>query len=463
MNQQMQKFGKEAVVIGASIGGILAARALADSYERVTIIERDDFPTPGEQRKGVPQGRHAHGLLASGFEIMESFFPGMKEELLAQGAMTGSVTDSVRWNMGPGYHVRFDCSLHGMNVSRPLLEAHLRSRLQALPNVRAISGCDVLGLVTSADNNRVCGVRILRRRDGSAEEVLDAALVVDASGRGSRSPVWLEAMGYERPQEEQVKINIAYTSRVYRRDHRAMNGDRGAIIAPTSENPRVGVILAMEGDRWIVTLAGYMGDSAPMDEAGFLAYARSLNAPEIADVIQSAEPISEPVQFKYPSSQRRRYEQMKRFPDGYLVFGDAICSFNPIYGQGMSVAAQESAVLHQCLRQGAEGLAQRFFTQAAKVIDIPWSIAVGSDLKFPEVQGPRSKQTSFINWYLDKLHNVACFDKTVSLAFHKVTNLKAPPPSLMHPKIAMRVLLGNLFPPRAARSAERRKPQAAKA
>ena len=463
MNQKMHRFGKEAVVIGASIGGILAARALADAFERVTIIERDEFPHPGEQRKGVPQGRHAHGLLASGFEIMESFFPGMKEELLAQGAMTGSVTESVRWNMGPGYHVRFHCALHGMNVSRPLLEAHMRSRLLALPNVRAITGCDVLGLVTSDDNNRVCGVRILRHRDGSAEEALDAALVVDASGRGSRSPAWLEAMGYERPNEEQVKVNIAYTSRVYRRDLRALNGDRGAIIAPTSENHRVGVILAMEGDRWIVTLAGYMGESAPMDEEGFLAYASSLNAPEIADVIQNAEPLSDPVLFKYPSSQRRRYENMKRFPEGYLVFGDAICSFNPIYGQGMSVAAQEAAVLHQCLRQGADGLAQRFFTQAGKVIDNPWSIAVGSDLRFPEVEGPRTKQTAFINWYLEKVHKVACHDKTVSLAFHKVSNLMAPPPSLMHPKIAVRVLLGNLFPPGEVRAAERQKVQVAKA
>ena len=461
MNQKMQFFGKEAVVIGASIGGILAARTLADFFEQVTIIERDTFPNPGEQRKGVPQGRHAHGLLASGLKIMEELFPGLKKELSAQGGLEGSSTGNVRWNMGQGYHIQFESELMGMAISRPLLEANLRARLLALPNVRAIPGCDALGLETTPDHSRVTGVRILRRRDGSSVEVLKADLVVDSTGRGSRSPAWLEALNYERAPEEQVRVNSAYTTRLYHRDPHSLNGDRGIIIGATRENRRVGVMLAQEGDRWIVTLGGYLGDSAPPDEAGFLAYARTLNAPEIYDIIKNAEAISEPVQFKYPASQRRHYELLTRFPKGYMVFGDAICSFNPIYGQGMSVSAQEAMVLSACLREGLDGLAQRFFKRAARVIDIPWGIAVGNDLRFPEVQGPRSGQTKFINWYIDRLHTVARFDKTVSLAFHRVTNLMAQPPSLMHPRIALRILLGHLFPPRTVHSAAHESAQAA--
>ena len=460
-NRKMQLVGKEAIVIGASIGGILAARVLADAFERVTIIERDAFPLPGEQRKGVPQGRHAHGLLASGFKIMSDLFPGLKDVLVAQGGMEGSTTSTVRWNMGPGSHRQFESDLVGILVSRPLLEANLRERLMALPNVRAISGCDVLGLVTSADKRQVTGARILRRREGSVEEVLPASLVVDASGRGSRSQAWLEALGYERAHEEHVRINFSYTTRIYRRSPSALNGDRGLIVGATTETRRAGVLLAQEGDCWIVTLGGYMGDAAPGDEAGFLQFARTLCTPELAEVIQNAEPIGEAVQFKIPSSQRRHFEKLARFPTGYLVFGDAICSFNPIYGQGMSVAAQEAVVLRACLQDGLEGLAQRFFQQAAKVIDIPWSIAVGGDLRFPEVEGPRSGQIKFINWYLERLHAVARYDKTVALAFHKVTNLTAPPPSLMKPGIALRILIGHLFPPQEKKAAVQEEAQAA--
>lgn len=440
--------GKEAVVIGASVGGILAARALANAFERVTIIERDEFPEHGEQRKGVPQGRHTHGLLSSGLEIMEDFFPGLKDDLVAQGALHGSVTGWVRWNFGPGYHAQYDSELMGIVVTRPRLEAQLRRRLLELPNVRAFSACDVLGLAASGDNRRVTGVRVIARRDGSVEEVLPADLVVDATGRGSRSPAWLEGLGYQRPAEDQVRVNLTYMSRMYRRDPLALDGDRGVIIASTKTNRRAGVMLAQEGDRWIVSLASYMGDSAPTDDEGYLAFARTLNAPEIYETLKNAEPLGPVSQHKIPSSQRRRYERLERFPEGYLVFGDALCSFNPIYGQGMSVSAQEARALDEILREGGANLWQRFIKRAAVIIEIPWTIAAGNDLRYPEVEGPRSKQTDFINWYVEQLHEVAQFDKTASLAFQKVTNLMAPPASLMHPRIALRVLLGRLFPRR---------------
>lgn len=436
--------GKQAVVIGASMGGLLAARVLSNHFEQVTLLERDSFPAAGENRKGVPQGRHAHAVLAQGLTIMEKHFPGLIDRLVSLGADYGDVSELARWYHEGGCHQPTRSGINAINVSRPLLEAEVRARVLALPNVQAVEGCDVLGLLSTPDNGRVTGARIIRRKAGSAEESLMADLVVDASGRGSRTPAWLEGLGYERPLEEEVKVGLTYTSCQYRRKPEHIPGVNAVIMASSPENPRVGVLLSMEGNRWIVTVAGYLGVQATPDHAGMLEYTRGLDDPAIYQVIKDAEPLTEPATHKIPSNLRRRYDRLARFPPGYLVMGDALASFNPVYGQGMSVAALESAALDDCLAQGEDRLAERFFKQAGKIIDIPWSTAVGNDLRFPEVAGPRNGMVRFINWYIGKLHHAAHHDPVVSVAFLKVVNLVAPPPSVMKPGIMWRVLRGNL-------------------
>ncbi len=443
MTQPRTWTGKTALVIGASMAGLLAARALADHYEQVTLLERDLLPAGSEQRKGVPQGRHAHAVLVRGLAIMENYFPGLIDYLVSQGADYGDVSQNARWYHEGGAHQPALSGNNAINVSRPLLEAAIRTRVLALPNVTVIDSCDVLGLLATADNTRVTGVRLIRRRAGSAEENMTADLVVDTSGRGSRTPVWLKALGYEAPQEEVVKIDVTYTSCEFRRQLEQTSAPVALIVAATPENRRGGVLLTQEGGRWMLTVAGYLGEQAPPDHAGLLNYAKGLATPALYARIQDAEPISAPVVYKIPSNLRRRYERLTRFPAGYLVMGDALCSFNPIYAQGMSVAALEAVALGECLQEGDARLAQRFFKQASKIIDIPWSTAVGNDLRFPEIEGPRTAMTKFVNWYLAKLHHVAQRDEVVSLAFLKVVNLLKPPPSIMQPRIMWRVLIGS--------------------
>jgi hypothetical protein len=208
-------------------------------------------------------------------------------------------------------------------------------------------------------------------------------------------------------------------------------------------------MLAQEGNRWTVTLIAHFGNYAPPELAGFIEFARTLPAPYIYEVIRNAEPVSEPASARFPASLRHRYEDLERFPEGYLVFGDAISSFNPIYGQGMSVAALEAVELDKTLAAGSADLAPRFFARAAKVVDIPWSIAAGNDLRMPEATGPRNAAVKLINWYMAKLHKAAHHDPVTALAFHKVANLLAPPQSVMHPRVSMRVLRGNMRRPRA--------------
>ena len=439
----MKRTGEHAVVIGASMGGLLAARTLADFYERVTVLERDTFPDFATARKGVPQGRHAHGLLPKGLEIVESLFPGITRQLMDRGAVLMDGFERIRWFDGDGYQCRTHCDIKVLGMSRPLLEDQVRARLLALPNVRAVEGCDVLGPAASEDRAGVTGVRV-RRGAGEAEETLAADLVVDAGGRGSQAPAWLTSLGYPAPAEERIRVNIGYTTRLYRRRPEHFDGDLYCFVAPTPAIKRFCFFQVQEDDQWIVSLGGYLGDHAPADDEGFLAFARELAAPDVYEVIRDAEPLTAPVVHKFPANQRRHYERLTRFPDGLLVFGDAVCAFNPMYGQGMSVAALEAVTLRACLGAGVEGLAPRFFKAAGKVIDVPWNITAGSDLRFPGVEGPRTPVVRFFNWYMRRLALAAQRDPEVVRAFLGAATLTAPPTVLLAPRTAVRVFLGNL-------------------
>ena len=436
------------------MAGLLAARALAAHFEQVILLERDTFPVPGANRKGVPQGKHTHVLLERGRQIMEKYLPGLTDELTRLGA-TGIADASlnVRWFHSDSYHQPGVSGIAGVGVSRPTLEAVVRARVLALPNVRAVQGCNVLGLVTTDDDSRVIGVHLVHRRAGSVEETMMADLVVDAGGRGSRSPAWLEKAGYKRPAVEEVRIGMGYTTCYYRRQPDHIPGLNGIVLMATPPNKRVSVLLAQDDNRWALTIGGYLGDHAPTDYQGFLESAKRLPAPDIYNVIKDAEPLGAPVAYKFPANLRRRYDKLARFPEGYLVIGDALCSFNPIYGQGMTVAAMEAASLGECLANGRSQLARHFFAQASKIIDVPWSAAVGNDLYFPEVEGPRTPMVRFLNWYIDKLHIAAHDDAQVSIAFLKVINMIAPPPSVLHPRIVWQVIKGNLWPGRRKASA----------
>jgi 2-polyprenyl-6-methoxyphenol hydroxylase-like FAD-dependent oxidoreductase len=437
-----------AVVVGASLAGLLAARVLTDTFAQVTVVDRDTLPDDPTARKGVPQGRHAHGLLARGREILEELFPGLTDELVTQhGAVAADIQRDAAW-INDGHPMRREfADMLCLVTSRPLLEWYVRRRVAALPAVTLRSKTEALGLVadggpaTSSPNGQrpktVTGLRVLA--DGE-ESILTADLVVDATGRSNRGPTWLGELGYQPPAEEKVDPGLVYVSATFARKPEDYDGI-AAVIGATLENPRGGVALAVEHDRWMVTLLG-MSDEAPTDPQGYVEWAARLPRPDIHQAIARGEVVEAPHRMRIPPSTWRRYDKLRHFPEGFLVIGDAICALNPAYAQGMTTAAVEATALRDCLAQGRRGLAQRFFARAAKIISIPWSVSVTADLRFPHVQGERTRAVRFLNWYIARLHRVAERDGAAGKAFLRVANLIDPPQRLFAPTMAAKVLRG---------------------
>ncbi len=432
-----------AVVLGGSMAGLLAARVLADTCQRVVVVDRDQLDQVTTARRGVPQGAHVHGLLAKGQQVIEQLFPGFTEKIVADGAPLSDLAGSVRWYFHGRRLAAAPSELTCVAASRPVLESHVRARVAARANVEFLEQHDILGLTTTPGRERVTGVR-LRRPDGS-EHRLTAELVVDATGRGSRTPAWLAEMGYRRPTEDRVKIDLTYTTRRYRGCPPEVFG-RDVSINPVStpSHPRGAFLTKIENDQYAVSLTGVLGDRAPTDPDGFLGWARSLAVPDVYRAIRDAEPLDDPVAFRYPASVRRHYEKLDRFPDRLLVVGDAVCSFNPVYGQGMTVAALEALTLAEHLRRDRVPDPRRFLADVAKVIDLPWEISAGGDLAFAQVAGPRTAKVRFSNAYIARLHAAAASDSQLTRTFMRVAGLVEPPDALMRPGTVLRVLRNEL-------------------
>jgi 2-polyprenyl-6-methoxyphenol hydroxylase-like FAD-dependent oxidoreductase len=436
-----------AVVLGASVAGLLAARALADHYDRVIVIDRDPLPSSFLPRPGVPHGRHLHGLHARGLEVLEELFPGITEELLSAGAVSADVLDQARLLLSGHRFRQASSGLRGVLCSRPLLEGQLRARVRALPQVRFLAA-SITGLTSSADRTRITGVRIAPSL--CPERTIETDLVVDATGRGSRTPIWLAELGYQRPTEDRVPIGLGYATRTFWLRAGALGRDVLVINGGTPDNSRSGFLAAQEGGRHTVTLAGILGDHPPTDRAGFTAFARSLAFPDIADAIDGAQALDDGVTFRFPASVRRRYETLAEFPSRLLVTGDAVCSFNPVYGQGMTVAALEAAVLRAQLAGRRVPDPRRWFRAIARVVDAPWQVAVGADLAYPEVEGRRTAQLRLVNSYVARLHAGASVDPALALAFVRVLGLLDPPEALMRPDRVLRVAAAQLRVPAAS-------------
>jgi 2-polyprenyl-6-methoxyphenol hydroxylase-like FAD-dependent oxidoreductase len=431
--------GDRAVVLGSGMAGLLSARVLAESYQEVLVVDRDQLSGVDSARHGVPHGRHAHALLARGQQILEELFPGLLGEMTSAGVLVGDISGNLRWYFN-GRRLRAgDCGLLSVSATRPELESFVRARVQAIPNVTFLERCAIRGLTTTADKGRVTGARVLTEAGQSAEQALEADLVVDATGRGSRMPAWLEDLGYARPAEDRVKIDIGYATRHFRLREDPYGTDLSINTVTSPSHPRGAFFPKLGGGISQLSLTGNLGDCPPTDHEGFLAFAKSLPAPEIYESVRDAEPVDEAVSFRVAASVRRRYERLREFPGGLLVIGDAVCAFNPVYGQGMTATALQAIALRDHLAPGTEPNARQFFRKIAPLVDVPWEISTSGDLAFPGVEGNRTFKVRMGNAFMGKLHAAATNDAEITAAFFRVAGLVDPPTALMRPSLMMKV------------------------
>jgi 2-polyprenyl-6-methoxyphenol hydroxylase-like FAD-dependent oxidoreductase len=438
----MTQLGDHAVVLGASMGGLLAGRVLADFYRTVTIVERDVLPDGPVNRRGVPQGRHAHGLLARGSQILDELFPGLLNELVAGGAPVLDGTDmSVVYMSFSGHLFPQKCRPKDPTPvflpSRPLLEHTVRQRVRHISNITLLEAHDVGDLTSSRQRNRVTGALVCGRDDG-VERVLPADLIVDATGRGSRTPTFLDHLGYTRPAQERTNVRLTYSSQLLRLPPGALR-ERVVIIGPIPARPTGMALFGNENSTWNLTAVAMAGRQTPTKLTEMLAFVEDFAPPHVTAVLRDAEALTEVACHQIPCSHWRRYDKMQSFPAGLLVFGDAICSFDPVYGQGMTVAALQAKALHECLQHGTTRLARRYFRATAKPISAAWQLAGGGDLNLPDVEGPRPLSARIANRYIDRLQRTAESDTVVAEQLLRVTGLIDPPSRLLHPEILFRV------------------------
>ena len=443
--------GRHAVVLGGSMAGLLAARVLTDHFEKVTIVERDPYPATAEPRRGTPQANHVHALLLRGRQILEQLFPGLQSEMIAAGAPLLDMADDIAWFTPAGWGVRFPSDLKVLAFTRPVLDFHVRRRLVLNPRIKLMDNTHVLSLVPHPNSKQIAAVVISSRNgdvDRTVARKLSCDLIVDATGRASRAPRWLQDLGYPPTEETVVNAHIGYASRLYQIPENFNVDWRCTFVqAAPPERKRGGILFEVEGNRWLVTLIGGGRDYPPSDEAKFLEFARSLPVPTIYDAIRNAEPLTPIKTHRGTENRLRHFERARRLPDNFLALGDAVCAFNPVYGQGMTIAALGAMTLEQSLREqlrstdGLRGFSSRFQKKLAKVNKAPWMMATGEDFRYREVEGGSpSAMTSFMHKYMDHVVQLATINSVVRGVLLRAFSMLVPPTALFRPAILLRVM-----------------------
>ena len=450
-----------AVVVGASMAGLLTTRVLADHYDRVTIVERDLLPDGPGPRRGVPQGRHAHQLLGRGAQVLEDLFSGILDEFVQAGApaLKPHQHDFSNMYFDLGGHVltRHQGMDHWQPKHQPmyfptrlLLEGTVRARVQALPNVALLDGHAFLE-PTAADGGRVTGVAVRNLADGT-EDAIGAELVVDAGGKGSRRiPAFLDRHGLEQPPEDEVVVHLMYSSQLLRPTQPL--SELLVIIGAKPGRPTGLFLLAQENGTAMLTVLGMAGIEPPGELPEMIDFASDFAPPQVIESLRSAIPIGDVARYKLPACTWRRYDKLRRFPEGLLVAGDAMCTLNPVYGQGMAVAALQAEALRSCLEQGDRNLARRFFKATAKPIGAAWEFASGADRALPEIEGRPSAQQRLGNAWGERILTAAETDPEVAITCLDVNGFTKGPSAFFHPRFVTRVVRANRRRTRTAETA----------
>ena len=439
---------RSAIVCGGGLAGVLTARALAE-HAQVTVVERDVLPEGPEQRRGVPQARHVHLLWSGGARAIEELAPGTIAKLRAHGARQVPVPRDLVALSPRGWIPRGTESCHMILCSRPLLDFVVRQQVLAHPRITVVEEAAVLGL--TGDRRAVTGVRI-RRTDGT-EDRLTADLVIDTTGRGSRASVWLEELGLPAPAQRIIDPGVVYASRLFQAPERARNGFPAVVIQPDprAEGPgQSGAIIPIENGHWLVTLSGTREGQPTGDAEDFIPFALGLRHPVIGRLLADATPLSDVTVTRSTANRRTYYERTRHLPEGFAAVGDALATYNPVYGHGMSVAAQSAVVLRDVIaRYGWKpGLARRIRKAVARPAGAAWDLAVDQDVFYPGAteHGPTLRDR-VVATYVGRLLYASTGNARAARAVTRVTSLERGAHTLLRPGVLLAALRGPLRPP----------------
>jgi 2-polyprenyl-6-methoxyphenol hydroxylase-like FAD-dependent oxidoreductase len=433
--------GRQAVVVGAGMGGLAAAGALARHFEQVTVLDRDVLPVDGSARAGIPQGRHVHVLLAGGHRAISELFPDFEQDLLSAGAVPVRVDRDVRREFPGGRTFpQRDLGFDFYAQSRPRLEGTVRARVQALPNVTLEQECRVQALTSNDGGRTVGGVRYADA-DGRSRE-LRADLVVESSGRGNLTHTFLEETGQPLPEATTIGVDMCYSTAVFEIPEQAPTGWKGVFTYSKPPGSRSAIMMPLEEGRWILSLGARLDEEPPGDPEGFMEYVRTLHSPTIHDAVARARRVGDIARYRFPESIRRHYGRLDSFPRGLLPTGDSLCRVNPIYGQGMSVSAQEARALDRLLTERAheadplDGLASAFFQAVEHVVETPWTTAALPDFAYPGTRGERPADLEEQLKRAAALNRLAAEDERVNRVLLEVRHLVRPHSALDEPWLA---------------------------
>ena len=432
---------EKAIVIGGSIAGKFAAKALSRIFKEVVILEAGQEWTEKTPRMRVSQSFHPHVLLKGGQEAIEKLFPNLFDQLIEDGSIANNFTKDLKWHHFGSWKPRFLGELEMVQQSRPLMEWHLLQRIDEISTISTRYETSVEQLVTDPESQKITGVRVRSLQTGREEE-LYADLVVDAGGYGSKSIKWLREMEVE-VKKEKVKIGLFYATRFFTLSDDESLDWCNLLISPSfPENPNGAYIQSIEGNRFSVTFSGYANESAPKTTEEFFAYSQKLPVPDVTSFLELAEPISEIYIHKIPYQEWRRFD-LAAVPEGLLVVGDAHCRFDPVFGQGMSVAAMEALELQQCLENSKllnNGFTKTYHKRISKLISTPWEMTITEAFRHPNIEGNKPILQPIKQWYSKKIYQLSAVDSDIYLRLVRVMNLLKSPLHFFHPKVWFAIL-----------------------
>ena len=430
----------KAIVIGGSIAGLLTARVLSDYFKEVILIEKDNCMDDGQVRFGTPQANHIHVLLAKGREILQDFFPELEGDLIKKGAIKIDFLNDIRYRLPSGWAPKFNSGIITFTCTRTLLENTIRHQIQNISKIKIEQGKQIISFVLE-ESNKI----ILKTKEGKE---IHGDLIVDCTGRNTKTPSWLEDIGFTKPRVTKIDSFVRYSTRRYIPPKKGRKWKMLVILNKPITNPRIGGIYPIEDGKWLVGLYSIGKNYPPTDEKGFLEFAQHLESRELYDALKDAVPDSEIYGYTVQGSRKYHYEEMKQWPDNFSVLGDAVSIFNPYYGQGMTSAALGAKALDDMLKNNKmeNDFTRKFQKKLSTTVSLPWILGTSEDLRWPTTVGKRPNTiTRMVQNHAQKVLLLSPKSTLAAKSFQQMMHMIRSPAIIFHPVILLQLIANSIW------------------